>query len=58
MIFSATSRGEELYLGSDVAHSVVLIDSQLAGSIPKGEIAGSQIKSYFFRKTKIDFPLG
>ena len=53
----ARGRAQDLYVGSNAAHSVVLIDSQLAGSIPKGELAGSQIKSYFFKKTKIDFPL-
>ena len=49
----ARGRAQDLYVGSNAAHSVVLIDSQLAGSIPKGELAGSQIKSYFFKKTKI-----
>lgn len=39
------------------ARSVVLIDSQLVTSIPKSELVSSQIKSYFFEKTKIDFPL-
>jgi hypothetical protein len=53
----ARGRAQDLYVGSNAAHSVVLIDSQLAGSIPKGELAGSQIKSDFFEKTKIDFPL-
>jgi hypothetical protein len=39
------------------ARSVVLIDSAVAFSIPKSELVSSQIKSYFFEKTKIDFPL-
>jgi hypothetical protein len=41
----------------EAASSVVLIDSQLVTSIPKSELVGSQIKSYFFEKTKIDFLL-
>lgn len=41
----------------EAASSVVLIDSQLVTSIPKSELVSSQIKSYFFEKTKIDFPL-
>jgi hypothetical protein len=39
------------------SRSVVLIDSAVAFSIPKSELVGSQIKSYFFEKTKIDFLL-
>jgi hypothetical protein len=50
----ARGRAQDLYVGSDAAHSVVMIDSAVALSIPKGELAGSQIT---LRKTKIDFPL-
>jgi hypothetical protein len=55
--------GSESLIGSEIpdhqapVRSVVLIDSQLVTSIPKSELVGSQIKSYFFEKTKIDFPL-
>jgi hypothetical protein len=41
----------------EAASSVVLIDSAVALSIPKSELVSSQIKSYFLKKTKIDFPL-